>query len=95
MSNVDAGEWVLILTEVLTVLLNGGTCPSTGAQILKKETVDLMLSNSIEKFPNFSRQPIPAAKPDLTNPIGELYPVDGNPPQVRRSLPFPAFQQTH
>lgn len=48
-----------------------------------------MLSNSIEKFPNFSRQPIPAAKPDLTNPIGELYPVDGNPPQVRRSLPFP------
>jgi CubicO group peptidase (beta-lactamase class C family) len=40
-----------------------------------------MLSNSIEKFPNFSRQPIPAAKPDLSNPIGELYPVDGNPPQ--------------
>ncbi|KAG9500521.1 hypothetical protein J7337_009002 [Fusarium musae] len=67
--------------KVLTVLLNGGTCPKTGAQILKKETVDLMLSNSIEKFPNFSRQPIPAAKPDLTNPIGELYPVDGNPPQ--------------
>ncbi|KAF5536461.1 hypothetical protein FMEXI_10319 [Fusarium mexicanum] len=67
--------------KVLTVLLNGGTCPNTGAQILKKETVDLMLSNSIEKFPNFSRQPIPAAKPDLTNPVGELYPVDGNPPQ--------------
>ncbi|GKU12210.1 unnamed protein product [Fusarium langsethiae] len=67
--------------KIITVLLNGGTYPKTGAQILRKETVDLMLSNSIEKFPNFSRQPISAAKPDLSNPIGELYPVDGDPPQ--------------
>ncbi|KAF4449512.1 hypothetical protein F53441_7225, partial [Fusarium austroafricanum] len=67
--------------KVISMLLNGGTCPKTGAQILKKETVDLMFTNSIEKFPNFSRQAIPAAKPDLTNQIPELYPVSGNPPQ--------------
>lgn len=40
-----------------------------------------MFRNQIPEFPNFSRQAIPAAKPDLTNPIGELYPVSGNPPQ--------------
>ncbi|KAI3574091.1 beta-lactamase/transpeptidase-like protein [Fusarium oxysporum f. sp. albedinis] len=67
--------------KVLTMLLNGGTCPKTGNQILRTETVDLMFRNSIEKFPNFARQPIPAAKPDLTNPIPELYPVEGDSPQ--------------
>ena len=40
-----------------------------------------MFRNQIPNFPNASRQPIPAAKPDLTNPIPELYPVAGNPPQ--------------
>jgi CubicO group peptidase (beta-lactamase class C family) len=40
-----------------------------------------MFSNQIPQFPNYSRQSIPAAKPDLTNPISELYPVHGNPPQ--------------
>ncbi|KAJ4210807.1 hypothetical protein NW759_013108 [Fusarium solani] len=67
--------------KVLAVLLNDGTCPRTGAKILRKETVDEMFRNQIEKFPNASRQFIPAAKPDLTNPIPELYPVSGNPPQ--------------
>lgn len=70
------------MTEVLALLLNGGTSAQTGKQILRKETVDEMFRNNIEKFPNFSRQAIPAAKPDLTNPISELYPVSGNPPQV-------------
>lgn len=50
-------------------------------QLLRKETVDEMFRNQIPNFPNASRQPIPAAKPDLTNPISELYPVAGNPPQ--------------
>ena len=40
-----------------------------------------MFSNQIPHMPNYSRQPIPASKPDLTNPIPELYPVPGNPPQ--------------
>ncbi|KAF5019857.1 hypothetical protein F66182_8136 [Fusarium sp. NRRL 66182] len=67
--------------RILTVLLNDGTCPQTGKQILQKATVDLMFSNHTERFPNLGRQPIPDAKPDLTNPIPELYPVDGNPRQ--------------
>ncbi|KPM35115.1 hypothetical protein AK830_g11464 [Neonectria ditissima] len=67
--------------KVLAVLLNDGTCPRTGARILGKETVLEMFRNQIPAFPNASRQFIPAAKPELTNPIGELYPVPGNPPQ--------------
>ncbi|KAJ5805720.1 beta-lactamase/transpeptidase-like protein [Penicillium pulvis] len=67
--------------KVLAVLLNDGTCPKTGSKLLSKETVDEMFSNQIPQFPNYSRSGIPAAKPDLTNLIPELYPVPGNPPQ--------------
>jgi len=67
--------------EVLALLLNNGTCPKTGIKLLSKKTVDEMFSNQIPDFPNYSRQSISAAKPDLTNPISELYPVPGNPPQ--------------
>ncbi len=67
--------------EILSVLLNDGTCPKTGTKLLNKSTVEEMFSNQIPHFPNYSRQSIPAAKPDLTNPIPELYPVPGNPPQ--------------
>lgn len=67
--------------EVLAVLLNDGTCPRTGVQILQKETVDVMFANNIPKFPDFGRQGIPAAKPDLTGAIPEIYPVEGRPPQ--------------
>ncbi|KAJ5958396.1 Beta-lactamase-like protein [Penicillium vulpinum] len=67
--------------KVLAVLLNDGTCPTTGSKLLRKETVDEMFSNQIPQFPNYSRQSIPAAKPELTNQIPELYPVSGNPPQ--------------
>jgi CubicO group peptidase (beta-lactamase class C family) len=63
------------------MLLNDGTSPTTGAKVLKKETVDLMFTNQIEKFPDFGRQGIPDAKPDLTNPLPEIYPVEGNAPQ--------------
>lgn len=67
--------------EILAVFLNDGTCPRTGAQLLRKETVDDMFRNQIPEFPNFGRQPIPAARPDLTNPVSELYPTAGDPPQ--------------
>ncbi|RMD39259.1 hypothetical protein DV735_g5871, partial [Chaetothyriales sp. CBS 134920] len=60
--------------QILATLLNDGTSPITGAQILKKETVDLMFQNQIPNFPHFSRQGIPPAKPDLTNAIPDLYP---------------------
>ncbi len=66
---------------MLSVLLNDGTCPRTGTQLLRKETVDEMFKNSIPEFPNFGRQGIPAAKPELTHPLPDLYPVAGNPPQ--------------
>lgn len=67
--------------QIIATLLNDGTSPTTGAKILRKETVDLMFTNQIDKFPDFARQGIPAAKPDLTNPLPEIYPVEGNPPQ--------------
>ncbi|KAI8629723.1 beta-lactamase family protein [Xylariaceae sp. FL1651] len=67
--------------KVLAVLLNDGTCPRTGIQLLRKETVDEMFNNSIPEFPDFGRQGIPDTKPDLTNPLPDLYHVPGNPPQ--------------
>ncbi|KAI2623724.1 beta-lactamase family protein [Xylaria nigripes] len=67
--------------RVLSVLLNDGTCPRTGTQLLRKETVDQMFKNSMPQFPNFGRQGMPAVKPDLTQPLPDLYPVPGNPPQ--------------
>ena len=63
------------------MLLNDGTSATTGAQILKPQTVELMFQNQIPNFPNFGRQGIPAAKPDLTNAIAEIYPVADNAPQ--------------
>lgn len=67
--------------EVLAVLLNDGTCPRTGTQILRKETVDEMFTNQIPNFPNFGRQGIPPSKPELTNPLPDLYPVADDAPQ--------------
>lgn len=69
------------IKEVLAVLLNDGTCPRTGTQILRKETVDEMFTNQIPNFPNFGRQGIPPSKPELTNPLPDLYPVADNAPQ--------------
>lgn len=40
-----------------------------------------MFKNQIPDFPNFGRQQIPASKPDLTNPLPEIHPVPGDPPQ--------------
>jgi CubicO group peptidase (beta-lactamase class C family) len=67
--------------EILATLLNDGISPTTGAQILQKATIDEMFRNQIPNFPNFGRQGILAAKPDLTNAIPEIYPVPGNEPQ--------------
>ncbi|KAF1344882.1 beta-lactamase family protein [Delphinella strobiligena] len=67
--------------RVLAVLLNDGTCPTTGIQLLKKATVDEMFTNQIPKFPDFGRNGIPAAKPDLTNAVPDIYPIPGNGPQ--------------
>lgn len=68
-------------SQIIATLLNDGTSPITGAKILEKATVDEMFKNQIPNFPDFGRQGIPDAKPDLTNPIPEIYPVSGNPPQ--------------
>ncbi|RDW77816.1 beta-lactamase family protein [Coleophoma cylindrospora] len=67
--------------QILATLLNNGTCPTTGARILQESTVNEMFRNQIKDFPDFGRQGLQASKPDLTNPIPELYPVSGNPPQ--------------
>lgn len=67
--------------QVLAALLNDGKSPITGAQILKKETVEDMWKNQIPDHPDYARQGIPQAKPDQTNPLPELYPQEGNPPQ--------------
>ncbi|KAL4908478.1 hypothetical protein BDW74DRAFT_175159 [Aspergillus multicolor] len=67
--------------KILAVLLNNGTCPTTGTQLLSPSTVEAMFTNQIPHMPQYSRQGMPASKPDLTNPIPELYPVAGNPPQ--------------
>lgn len=70
---------------MLAALLNDGRHPKSGAQILKKETVDMMFENQIPEFPDFARQEIKAAKPEWTNQLPELYPQEGNPPQGKRA----------
>lgn len=67
--------------QVLSALLNDGTSPKTSKQILKPETVKEMFENQIPQHPHFSRVGIPAGKSEQTNPIPELYPQEGNPPQ--------------
>ncbi|KAI6594844.1 hypothetical protein MCOR12_006720 [Pyricularia oryzae] len=67
--------------KVLATILNDGKSPTTGVRILRPDTVAEMFRNQIPQFPDFGRQGIPAAKPDLTNPIAELYPVEGGAPQ--------------
>ncbi|KAJ4396077.1 hypothetical protein N0V93_000294 [Gnomoniopsis smithogilvyi] len=67
--------------KILAALLNEGKSPTTGATILKPDTVAEMFKNQIPDFPDFGRQGIPAAKPDLTNPAPDIYPVAGNGPQ--------------
>lgn len=67
--------------KILAILLNDGVAAPTGARILAPETVQMMFTNQIPQWPDFGRQNIPAATPALTNPIPELFPQEGNPPQ--------------
>ena len=68
--------------QVLAALLNNGKSPTTGAQILKSETVDAMWENQIPEQPDFARQGIPNAKPEQTIAFPELYPQEGRSPLV-------------
>ncbi|KAK3075987.1 hypothetical protein LTR53_000164 [Teratosphaeriaceae sp. CCFEE 6253] len=67
--------------QVLAALLNDGKSPTTGKQILKPETVDLMWENQVSQWPDFARQGIANAKPEHGNATPEFYPQEGNPPQ--------------
>ncbi|KAI9659751.1 MAG: hypothetical protein M1831_003649 [Alyxoria varia] len=67
--------------QILTTLLNDGVSPSTKNRILQASTVSQMFQNQIPQFPQFGRQGIPDAKPNLTNPLPDLYPQPGNPDQ--------------
>lgn len=60
--------------QILAALINDGTSPITGKQILKKETVDQMFENQIPQHPNYARAGIPAAKTEQTNALPEMYP---------------------
>ncbi|KAJ4373960.1 hypothetical protein N0V83_002699 [Neocucurbitaria cava] len=74
--------------KILAAILNDGTSPTTGAAILKKETVDLMWENQIPKQPDFARNGPPPANPEFANHAPEMYPQAGNPPQ---GWTFPGF----
>ncbi|EGE80159.1 beta-lactamase [Blastomyces dermatitidis ATCC 18188] len=68
--------------DILTTLLNDGTSPKTGKQILTKPTVDLMFQNHIPHMPNFGRQGnLLNKKPDLVNNVPDIYPLNNNEPQ--------------
>ncbi|KAI1055359.1 hypothetical protein LB506_011331 [Fusarium annulatum] len=67
--------------KLLTMLLNNGTDPRTGTQVLSKSTIDAMFTNQIPQFPDFARAGLQSARPDLTHEVPEFYPVPGNPPQ--------------
>ena len=67
--------------KIIATLLNDGTSPTTGKRILKPETVQQMFENQIPQLPNFGREKIQAAFPELTNEIGELYPQPHDQPQ--------------
>lgn len=60
--------------KLIATLLNDGTSPTTGSQILRPDTVQAMFENQIPSMPDFGREKIHAATPELTNEIPELYP---------------------
>lgn len=66
-------------TEILAVLLNNGTSPTTGAQLLQKATVDEMFRNQISHLPPLKEKPFPDAIPELVKPSVGLHPsVEGD-----------------
>ncbi|KAH7078854.1 phosphatidylinositol-glycan biosynthesis class S protein-domain-containing protein [Paraphoma chrysanthemicola] len=67
--------------KILAAILNDGTSPQTGKQILKKESVDLLFENQIPNQPDFARAGLAPANTELAAPVPEFYPQPGNPPQ--------------
>ncbi|KAI4242170.1 MAG: hypothetical protein L6R40_004213 [Gallowayella cf. fulva] len=67
--------------QILATLLNDGVSPTNSTRILSQASITEMFTNQIPQFPNFGRQDIPAAKPDLTNPIPDMYPQPPEQPQ--------------
>ncbi|KAL8953140.1 MAG: hypothetical protein Q9222_000961 [Ikaeria aurantiellina] len=67
--------------EILATLLSDGISPTTSAHILSPASITEMFTNQIPQFPDFGRRGIDAVKPDLTNPIPELYPQPAEQPQ--------------
>lgn len=66
-----------LFSEILTTLLNDGTCPTTKAQLLTPETVKSMFENQIPEHPNFARGAPPPADPMYANHTSEMYPQEG------------------
>ncbi|KAJ4366624.1 GPI transamidase component [Ascochyta clinopodiicola] len=67
--------------KILAAILNEGTSPTTGKQVLKPESVQLFWENQIPNQPDFARGGPPPANPELANASPEVYPQPGNPPQ--------------
>jgi len=59
--------------KIISTLLNNGVSPHTSKRILAQATVEQMFTNQIPEFPNFGRELIADAIPELTNKIPELY----------------------
>jgi CubicO group peptidase (beta-lactamase class C family) len=68
-------------TRLLSMLLNNGTSPITGAQILKPESVDQIFTNQVPQWPDCGRQPIITGRPEYANSVAELYPQPHDLPQ--------------
>ncbi|KAF2764587.1 beta-lactamase/transpeptidase-like protein [Teratosphaeria nubilosa] len=74
--------------QVLATLLNDGKSPTTGAQIVKKETVDLMWENQVPKLPNLwvTLDPMPCHHPLTSTPVLVLV---SQPPNRSRRTQLP------
>lgn len=55
------------------MFLNNGVSPATGKRLLSSTTVDHMFRNQFPDNPNFARQFIPAAEPELVYPSNGYY----------------------
>jgi CubicO group peptidase (beta-lactamase class C family) len=64
-----------VWAEILTVLLNNGTSPITGKQLLNKDTVEEMFSDQIGSLPPLREKYMANAEPDLTNAATGLHPT--------------------
>jgi hypothetical protein len=58
-------------------LLNDGASSKTGKRIIQKENVNKMFRNQIPEYPNFGREGLSTAKPDITNSIPDICPSSG------------------